>query len=272
MKTPILFLGDAPDSGTGLGRIGRDLAYLLATDPTSEFRVGYLGRGGVGSSHFPFQQYPYTPLPGNEWGEQILARVWADFVGNEPGVLFTVWDPTRCDFLTTIYPYMPECELKTFLTNRPFQLWSYLAIDSEMYGPHVGDILRGIDRRLYYTEFGARVGASLSGYNEEHAWLPHGLDESRFLRSRLGETYTPAAQVVAGQLGPNPIGCIMTNQARKDWGTMAQITAMMNTQPQTKFWWHTDIEDRYWNMHELIAQFRLQDKVVLTTGPFDDKT
>jgi hypothetical protein len=62
--TPILFLGDAPELPGGLSRIGRDLATQVCGLP--QFRVGYLGRGGVGSRRFPFQQYGFPEA--RQWG------------------------------------------------------------------------------------------------------------------------------------------------------------------------------------------------------------
>src|SRR6185295_13845386 len=88
---PILFLGDSPHLSTGLARIGRDLSCCLTKLP--QFRVGYLGRGGHGSSQLPYAQYNFPEAA--QWGEHHIEQVWRDFAGDSKGVIFTIWDPSR---------------------------------------------------------------------------------------------------------------------------------------------------------------------------------
>ncbi len=160
MKVPILFLSDSPDLNTGLARIGRDLAWMLSLK-SDEFRVGYLGLGGTGSSKLPFQQYFIPPSQHEDWsmwGLHQIERVWQDFAGAERGIVFTIYDPTRMLWLSQP-SYLPDSPTKAFLMSRPFALWGYFPIDAT--GPNdrlslvAKETLAGYDRRLAYTAWGA---------------------------------------------------------------------------------------------------------------------
>jgi glycosyltransferase involved in cell wall biosynthesis len=67
------------------------------------------------------------------------------------------------------------------------------------------------------------------------------------------------------------IGCVMTNQARKDWGLAAGIChALRNSLPNVRFWWHVDVPMRHWSIPALLADYRLEAHVEVTTPPLAD--
>lgn len=188
---PILFLSDAPDLPSGLARIGRDLATLLTRSPY--FRVGALGWGMTGARTLPFTCYN---MQLNEWGERSLQRVWHDFAGEQRGVVFSIWDLSRLLWLTQPQFLTDEHQhLREWLQHRPFQIWSYLPIDSVGPQGKLTDMSRaallGIDRVLAYTPFGENVIRATIGEQEAGArrtdWLPHALD---------GDTWTSAPRAV----------------------------------------------------------------------------
>src|SRR5574342_263773 len=109
--TPILFFGDSPDLRSGLGRVGRDLASLCATLP--QLRVGFLGRAGAGSRQLPFAQYNFPESA--QWGEDYIEHAWRDFAGNDRGVIFTIWDPSRLTWFGNPLPALGK-DLYRFLT------------------------------------------------------------------------------------------------------------------------------------------------------------
>lgn len=69
------------------------------------------------------------------------------------------------------------------------------------------------------------------------------------------------------------IGCVMTNQSRKDWGAWAMVCkALVDRFPNIHFWAHIDTPIRHWNIHSLIADYDLDKYVEVTTPPMDDHT
>lgn len=263
-QIPLLFLSDSPSLPTGLARITKDLAVL--TQELPQFRVGVLGRGGHGSCKLPFAQYNVHEI--EQWGEEHIESVWMDFAGEEQGVIMTIWDPSRLGWFSR--PRVPG-RLRDFLLSGRFKKWGYFPVDSYGVGGkltgRVEDTLRGFDRKLAYTLFGKSVLESTLG--EEVDWIPHGYNPDVFQpRDRTG------ARMASG-VGDNEtlVGCVMTNQARKDWATaFGAIAYLKNQKPDLKFWAHTDTVERYWNLFALIEDFQLRDMVKLTyTGEYSSK-
>jgi len=260
---PILILSDSPDAQGGLSRITRDISGQLARNP--KFRVATLGRGAVGSRHLPFPQYCIRSLPGNEWGQADIPKVWHDFAGKERGILFTIYDPTRClwlsrpDLLRDTFP-----ETAQFLHEGHFDLWGYVTLDAT--GPQdklsaiATDALLGYRRLLAYTKWGEGVierSLGLPEAKKRHlTWLPHGLDLQKWpLRDR---------DEAKARLYPflhedqKLIGAIGTNQPRKDWGLVASVCRQLAAKDrELRFWFHTDLLERYWSIPALLHDFGL---------------
>jgi len=267
-QIPLLFFGDSPDLQNGLGRIGRDLACLATRLP--QFRVGFFGRGGVGSRQLPFVQYNFPETA--QWGEYEIERVWKDFAGNQRGVIFSIWDASR--LLWFARPdMMPESSLRQFLMSGAFQRWGYFPVDSLGPGGKLTrlstETIRGYDRVLAYGAWGAEVIQQSIG--REVPWIPHGMNLNTWQpRDRK------AARIAMGfDNDALVIGCVMSNQARKDWGLWATVIAnLRNVYPNLKAWAHVDVLERShaWNLHALIADFGLTNSVKITmSGSMSDE-
>jgi len=251
-QTPILFIGDSPDVRSGLARIGRELAAFTCSLP--EFRVGYLGRGGLSTRQCPFVQYVFDVRHG--FGdEDIMSRVWGDFAGDQEGVIFAIWDASRLAWLVN------------WAQNRPkVKLWIYAPVDAA--GPHgrltafERSILQRFSRVLAYGKFGAEVLSNTLGTSID--WIPHGIQTDVFQprdkqAARIAMNYHTGEQVM---------GCVMTNQIRKDWSIAAATLAEM---PDWKAWWHVDVLERHWSLPNLIDEYGIADRVKLTfTGNLSD--
>lgn len=268
-QTPILFLGDSPDIRSGLGRIGRDLAVHAVTLP--QLRVGYLGRGGTGSRQLPFAQYNFPES--DQWGEGHIERVWEDFAGDTPGVIFTIWDPTRLLWFAQPNSGIPA-GLRQFLTSRRFKRWGYFPVDAAGPGGRLTTIatatLHGYDRVLGYTQWGANILSRSLG--REVSWIPHGVNFNAF-RPRDRK----AARMALGYADRDiVVGCVATNQPRKDWGCAFGAMSVLHEQyPRMRFWAHTDCdmapERGAWNMNTLIADFGAQEWARISlAGGMDD--
>src|SRR3990167_6181892 len=257
---PLLFLSDAPELSTGLARITRDLATLASRLP--EFRVGTLGRGGNGTRQLPFTTYVFSER--EQWGENIIARVWDDFAGDMRGIIFTIWDLSRLRWFSRPAGLL-DPDLRRFLEAGHFSRWGYFPIDST--GPKdrlsalSSDTLRGYDRVLTYTPWASSLVARFIG-NEAAAgrgvdWLPHGLNLRVFAPSLQRE----ARKVFNGFVHANDllVGVVMSNQARKDWGLTAAVCSELRVRlgSRIRFWWHVDVMERHWSIHALLTAFFL---------------
>ena len=251
-RTPILFLGDSPSLHTGLGRIGRDLATFLSRSPL--FRVGFLGRGGISAKALPFPQYCFDEV--RQWGEGYLEGVWQDFAGTEQGIVFTIWDPSRL-FWFGRPGGLPEGSLREFLLRPPFRKVGYFAIDSTGPGGRqtaiIRETLKGFDKTLAYGMFGSNEISNAIG--RECDWMPHGLNFEKFQpRDKT------AARIAMGlHKSDLVVGCVMANQARKDWGLFFTTAALLAQKHRNlKIWCHTDVIERQWNLAALADDFGLR--------------
>ncbi len=69
------------------------------------------------------------------------------------------------------------------------------------------------------------------------------------------------------------IGIVATNQIRKDWGLAAAVCAGLaeRLKGDVRFWWHSDIDVRHWNLLALVADYQLGELVEITHPPVDDR-
>lgn len=258
---PILIQSDAPELTTGLARITRHLADVLTRLP--EFRVGTFGRGGWGSAKLPWPQYrwPEAASPQNTWGQDLFQPVCENFFGAGGGILFTIMDPSRINWLTRPQ-YLRESRLRTFLEKRNFKIWSYLPVDA--LGPNgklssiCADAVAGVDRPLAYGMFGAQVLTNTLGREVE--WLPHGINMDVFQpRDSLGTRMGYGIRADALVIGMNA-----TNQTRKDWGVAAAAMMLLRrTHPNLVWLIHTDMVARYWDLRALITDHGLEECVYM---------
>lgn len=259
---PILFLSDSPHMPTGLARITKDLAVHVCSLP--EFRVGVMGRGGWGSRQLPFAQYNFPQEA--QWGEAYIEQVWEDFAGDEQGIIFTIWDASRLHWfarpmMQTTFPL--AASLSMFLQSGKFKRWGYFPIDSTGINNKltglIADTLLGYDRILAYTAYGSDIiGRTM---DKPIDWIPHGYNPKIF----------QPREKVAGRIGLRwkdndyGIGCVMTNQTRKDWGlAFGTIAELKRKIPNLKFWAHVDVVERAWDMRALVLDFGLADITTIT--------
>lgn len=253
-QVPLMFLGDSPSVPGGLSRIGRDLAIIAAG--MEEFRVGFLGRGGLPSVKLPFAQYNYPEY--HQWGETYLQDAWEDFSQGEKGVVMTIWDPSRVQWLGNPVGLPNE----GWLRSRPFDLWGYFPIDAtgpqgKLTSPSC-EALRGFNRVLAYGMFGAMVLENSLSMDGAIEFLPHGINMERF-QPRDGKA------VKVGMKLPSTsklVGVVMTNQERKDWGLAFEVISLLVQKiPDIQVWCKTDSVDRYWDMRALAYDFGVWNNV-----------
>lgn len=261
MALPFLLVGDHPQLPSGLGRILRDLAQHLAHDPTLDLDVRIVGcrPEGAGPDGLTVEIDTYeVPIPvwsftaTDDFGQVVLDHVrwaWARWWGGQSGVVLSIWDAAR------IYQLAQA--------QGPWELWSYLPVDGEMprgswQGP-VAEMVQRASRVLAYGRYGAEVLRPLRA--EPLQYLPHGLP----LHWYQGQ---PAQDPVERQRW---LGCVMTNQPRKDWGVMlATLAELRQRGHKVKLWAHVDrTEGPAWSLPQLVETLRVPGRALEVTSSAD---
>ena len=262
---PLLLLSDSPSCSSGFGRITRELAYRIAADPETaeKWRVGVAGWGGVGSRAFPFPEYHFSLRPGHEVHE--LPEIAEDFAGEEPLTIMAIWDASRLGWLGIPSRACEHKGLREWLLTRRPRKWIYHPIDSVSESSLRGEVLRGFDRVLAYTQF----GADQTGYPDH---LPHGIDtriwqlrDKGAARAELCKSFT--------DLTPTSLllGVVATNQARKDWRLAAETCRLLLERGHdVRMWAHTDGAQGWWDLPRLFDDHSLKGRVAITTFQLSD--
>lgn len=277
MPTPLIVYTDAPDHWTGLGRICRELCSHIHENLSTEFRVATLGVFGRGSARFPWPQY-YANGP--EDALFNLRQITEDFFAGERGIVLSITPPSWL-FALSLPQFMekekPEWKAYSdWMATKPFEHWAYLAIESHgphnQYGPTTKAILEAVDRRLYYSRWGAEIANNSQILESDkimryihhgidtQAWSPAPSDVVRKFRSDLG-------------VGPNDLllGCVATNTRRKLLPLLFESAYLLRHQlghSRIKLWINTDVAIREYNLTELAAcfGFRMDADLLITSS------
>ena len=268
----LLILSDSVSATSGLGRITRDLALRIHEHLSDVFQVATVGYGGAGSVKIPFHEYHLHDV--NNWLVPELPQVWNDFVGDDEGILFCIWDMSRLYWLGTPQT-CPVPHLRRFVEEKrkdgKMKLWAYHAIDAE--GPQgrlscrITAIMDGFDRVLDYSAFSSNITG-----NPDH--IPHGIDTKVFYPRDRRESRKKFADI--GFQGLNDdhmlLGIVATNQNRKNWQLgMETAKILVDRGHNVRLWCHTDILNRYWDIGTLIADYGLMGRVGVTIQRFTDE-
>ena len=279
MSTPLLIISDSPSCTSGLGRITRELANRLHEHCSDVFRVGVLGYGGAGSRHLAYPQYQVSNL--EDWVLSELPIVWEDFAGGEQGIIFTIWDASRLEWLVDPKA-CPDPKLARWLaTADRFKRWMYLPLDATGVGgrlPHGFErTIAAFDRVVCYSKWAEEVVRNtLPPFVCDRLGLtslPHGIDTSQFQPKDKAEARRRLT--AAGfKLDENSflVGVVATNQARKDFGlAFATCAELMKQGLNVRMWIHTDRLKHYWDLAALAQDFGLQGKGIITTENLTDE-
>src|SRR6185437_2553566 len=267
MRRKILFLSDSVSSTSGLGRIARDLALRVHKHLGDVYEVATVGYGGPGSTSIPFTEFHVHDI--KNWLVPELPGIWNDFVGQDEGILFSIWDLSRLYWLG-IPQLCPVPFLRQWVETAKMKKYVYHAIDAE--GPNgklstrIAETMKGFDRVLDYSAFSCRITG-----NEEY--LPHGIDRTVFYPRDHAQARQSFIEKGFQGLTPDSllIGIVATNQARKNWQLgMETARILLDRGHDVRVWAHTDVLDRYWSMGNLISDYGLVGRVAMTLDRFTD--
>lgn len=260
IRTPLMIVGDGPQESSGLGRILRNLADHIVT---SDLPVELVTVGGPVPP--VWRRWPHYPLDerlhrGEDWGASYVEQLWASHFGRQPGILWLIWDPSRLVYYQGI--------------QAPVTLWSYPAIDSANrvggIGGPAGEAVSRADRVIAYGRWAS--GILRTARDGAVPYLPHGIHQ---------ESYTPVEATLARwateQIGPHrkqgdlTIGCVATNQPRKDLGLYFQALAELQARRIPVYGWlHTDTMVKAWSISQLVEDCGLNKRVTVSTGEISD--
>ena len=287
---PLLIISDAPSSGTGLGRICRDIASRVHTHMKDVYRVATLGYGGPGTREFGFPQYNIEGM--QSWITPNLPQVAEDWFGDETGILMFIWDASRVSWfsqprgfaeLTAQFP-----ALQQWLFQMKHKKWIYAPIDAEGLNGKLTfplmQTLLGFDRILAYGPFGEGVIRRTIGDEESDnrglTNLPHGIDTDIFFPMNRGLCRKLFLQKTRAEalIGPtlpiddyeSLVGIVATNNPRKNWALGLEAVAKLSQDRKLRLWLHVDTFDRYWSIPSLLVDLGLIDKTVVSLGHLSD--
>lgn len=262
MTTPILIVGDGPNEPSGLGRILRDLASLIVSHPDLGLELATCG----GPSLPLVRDWTHIPMGETEregdWGRSFVEAAWQHTFGPRPGILWVIWDPGRLAAYDGI--------------NLPVQIWSYPAVDGDnvcgaIGGPAAAALLHA-DRVIAYGRWGSQILKNTIGHSVPY--LPHGLQTRLYMEE---ETAEERAWVDA-ELGPHVkrgdyiVGCVATNQPRKDLGLYFRTLQELKARGYHVYGWlHTDVLVKAWSVVQLAEDCGLTRKVTISTKPYTDR-
>lgn len=296
VKRKLLTISDAISASSGLGRIHRDIVTRALEHLSDVYEIATMGYGGSGTTRIKVPQFPMEGMV--DWILPTLPEVCADFFGEEKGIILTIFDPHRLTWLASprgcseLFTKFPG--LQAWAMSRPFELWGYVPIDSS--GPNdrltfpIMKTLLGFDRLLAYGQFGEDVirrTISDEEANKRHlCHLPHGIDGEIFyeIDRKLSRTlffeYT-GAQNFFHMIGRDKdtapiaddevlISILGTNQSRKNFALGIEVASILAKKYKIRLHLHTDSLERYWSIPNLLADFGMLDKTVISLSNIPD--
>jgi glycosyltransferase involved in cell wall biosynthesis len=260
-RTPLMLVGDSPAEPTGLGRILRDLGWQIHA---SDLPVELVSVGGCVPPVWP--HWPHYALDerlqrGDDWGASYVAALWRSHFGERPGIIWLIWDPGRLAYYRDL--------------QVPAQIWSYPALDATngagSIGGAAGMALRGVDRLIAYGRWASQKFRPMR--SEPVPYLPHGLS-----LAAAGDVGDALATWARQRLGPYVaredmvLGCVATNQSRKDLGLFFQTLSELRTRGHKVYGWlHTDVLEKAWSVPQLIEDFGLARRVMVSYAHLTDR-
>lgn len=252
MASPFFLLGDGWQNPTGLARIARDLHAALGGH-----YLGFHPPGQVVSNDDP-TRHSWSHL-GDDWGASHVVPWIAQRAGPQStGTLLVVWDPSRAaHYLAPFRQLLPH-----------WRIWGYFAVDGHDHegkiGGDAGMAIRNFDRVTAYTRYGLKILREVRG--AKVSAVPHGHWIDGPTSGLAGADIFPRFRADRGDW---ILGCVATNQPRKDLGLFVTALASLRQRGERVWGWlHTDLLQRSgcWAIPQLIARYHMEPWIRVTTG------
>jgi glycosyltransferase involved in cell wall biosynthesis len=287
-RIPFIVFGDGPRNPTGLGRIARDLTARLSVEQEElGIRLAQVGVDEPDGWHWQgWDFYGFQPTMKDQ-GRLAVTKACLDLekeTGERP-VVMAITDPSRVYDLTRPAQAGEEIDPVTDIAD----LWGYFPIDAvnvnDAIGGPAAHAIWEVDRVHGYGRWGAHVlrrtlqqqWAERRSPGEDEQWkqvvtyLPHGLEPGVFVPTPLHRA-DDLFQAWYHQLlihAPQTlvIGCVATNQPRKDLALLFAAAAKIREQGRPcAVWLHTDsMVKGAWSVSELARSFAFDKRSCLAS-------
>ena len=254
----ILFVGDSPTVNTGFGVVSKN---VLAQLHAKGHQIAVLGVNHHGEPYsredFPYDIHPCEGGGGSE-GVFGMNRLWHILPQVQPDLLFLFNDPWI---------------IRSYLEHRPdnisapyLKIIGYYPIDA---GPMKSDTARllskELDAQVCYSHYAERIITEANdGKRPDNLYqVYHGVDT---------KIYRPLnQQAVREELGISldswVVGMVARNQYRKRFDIlMSAFAKFAKDKDDARLYLHTVLSDVGYDINDLIKQFKIGGKVILTQG------
>ena len=253
---PLVVFSDGPSLPSGLARIARDLCQRLHTEQGALgidlLQIGWNPRA-YRAPDWPVVNLSQLHAEG-DWGCAEVAEAWPQVFGHDQGILLTIWDPSR------VWSLLP-------LQHAERHLWGYFPLDGVNAQGTIGgparEAIQRVDRALAYGRWGSQV---IRGIRSAPApYLPHGIDLETWQLGHTPDALAQAEAVLRPRAGSWVLGCVATNQPRKDLGLyFATLAELRRRGEKVTGWLHTDLLVRAWAVGQLAEDFGLRRYVTIS--------
>jgi glycosyltransferase involved in cell wall biosynthesis len=262
--------------------IAREIATRVQKHLSDVCYVGVAGYGGDNENKLPFPVYPFSEL--RNLTIPSLPWIWRQFAGERKGIIMTIWNiawlPWFANPESLQVKDRKDLKLKDFLMSEKFKLWSYVPVDSvgpnDRLSVHEERILKGLNRVLAYTKFGAdAIDRTLGNDLGTTPHISHGTDPSIFYpRDRKEARKTLLSRIGRGNGVVSDdiilVGIFATNTPRKDWALGIEICGrLVEKGYNIGLLIHVNAMQGNWNLTELCLGFGLQGRTIESTRPLD---
>lgn len=249
----IFYVGDAPNVDTGFGTVAANLLPRLQAMGHEIFVLGVNWYGDP----YDKEKFSFTMWPVDKGSLDMMygyQKFWYLEDQVQPDLIFFLNDPWVIEKYMSMMPENPD---------RYRKILAYYPTDGGPMKSSWVEMLNEFDAQVCYSNFAERVLIS-SNNNKRPKNLHqiyHGVDTSIF---------RPINQSVArSQLGiPQDlfvVGMVARNQYRKRFDILCKAFAdFAKDKDDVKLYLHTTLHDVGWDISDLIKQFDLESKMILT--------
>lgn len=249
-----MWVGDSPTVNTGFGIVSKNIIEQL-TKHGHEVVVHGVNHYGdpYNWEVFPYKIYPMQPGGTSQmYGYDTL---WPRVQFEKPDLLFYLNDPWM----------IQDYEMRKPADFPYIKTIAYFPTDSGPIKPQWIDMLKEFDAQVCYSKYAERViTESNKGIRPDNLYqIYHGVDT---------KTFRPINQQMARvQLGlpldAFIVGMIARNQPRKRFDLLVKAFAdFAKDKPEAKLYLHTALHDIGFDIPDLIYQYNLADKLIVTDG------
>jgi len=249
----IVFWGDSPTTNTGFGVVAKNLLKRLHSYGHEIIVIGINNYGPYDHEEYPYKIYPMHP--GSNASIYGLDQVWPVVKHEQPDLLFMLQDPwfirDAWENRGGDFPY-----LKTLV---------YYPVDAGPLKPEWLKTLNEMDAQVCYSHYAERVITdSNKGVRPDNLHqIYHGVDTKTFRPIHQGQS----RQELGIPTDAFVVGMVARNQPRKRFDVLLKaFSEFAKDKPNAKLYLHTLMHDFGFDIPDLIRQFDLADRLILTEG------